>query len=416
MFTVSSFVLLPTAGEKEGGRFTLAHAIFLLYWLLKPFYVWSSGQMQPADFVFVAAFLVWILLRRGSIVIDKREFSLIAFVAAASVINGVYFLLLRDKVLVYSIAYYVYCLLVVILVRDLMRCKPFLRGLMWVSALNLIVQLFVLLMGMGQYMWRGFRFMGTFNDPNQYAFSMFSSFILVFILASYFKELEKSRKKMLVLLIFFLAAYFIVQGGSTGMLLGLGAFVLLFLLTVFYSERTPAFQLLKMAALIVFALILVFVFVQGLDSVTVDASADSSSFLVSRLFEKADLVESGGIMRLFQDRALDKLVNYPIYLLFGSGEGAHGGRFGSQMNEVHSTFPGILFYYGIITFLILLYWIRGNLRNASRILIPVYLALLVESLTLAHQRQPAFWIIIMLGSLPYENPRALRKYRINTGL
>lgn len=415
---MSGLYVILSRREESGTaeKLSLACWLFLLSWLLKPFYYWPSGRMQPADFVFVLSFAVWILQNKGRFVVDRREITMALFVLSTMIINGIYFFLYGDKIFIYSSAYYVYCLLVIVLMRDLMQNERFLRGLMLVSALNLVLQLFVLFLGMGNFMWGGYRFMGTFNDPNQYAFSMFSSFIIVFLIASYFKQLESNRKKVLVILAFLLAAFFIVEGGSTGMLLGLSVFILFFLLTVLFSERTPLFQMLKFLALVVFVLIVLFVLAQDYETKSVDATADSSDFLVMRLFAKIDLVETGGIMRLFQDRALDKLVNYPIYLLFGSGEGAHGGRFGAQMNEVHSTFPGILFYYGVIPFLILIWWIRGNLKNVSRIVIPAYLALLVESLTLAHQRQPAFWIIIMLGSLPYENPKALRKYRLTASL
>lgn len=396
-------------------KLNIAHYLFLLYWLMKPFYFGPSGNMQPADFVFVISFVAWVATRKFSIVVDRKDFSLALFLLCVMVINGIYYAIYQDTGFLMTIAYYVYCFLVVLVVRDLMHNKRFLRGLMWASAFNLIVQLGVLMLGLGNYMWRGFRFMGTFNDPNQYAFSMLTSFLLVFILSSYLKEIEKNRKKFLVLLAYGLAAFFIVQGGSTGMLLGIGVFSMMFLLTVLYSERTPAFQFLKVLAILAVILVFVIIMTQGMNVDAMDASASSGSFLFFRLFQKAELVETGGAMGLFKDRAIDKLFNYPIYLFFGSGEGAHD-RFPGPGYEVHSTFPGILFYYGIIPFLILLRWLKGNLRNVSRILIPVYVALFIESLTLAHQRQPAFWMILMLGSLEYEDPKALRKYRITTTL
>ncbi|MFQ9208305.1 MAG: hypothetical protein ACLR3S_03475 [Clostridium fessum] len=46
-------------------------------------------------------------------------------------------------------------------------------GLCWVCRLNLLFQVIVLISGRGRYFhetWGGARFMGTFNDPNQFAF------------------------------------------------------------------------------------------------------------------------------------------------------------------------------------------------------------------------------------------------------
>ncbi len=397
--------------ESTTNRLHIAHYLFLLYWMMKPFYFGPSGNMQLADFIFVLAFVMWIFVHKGNVLVDRREFPLAMFLLLILVINGIYFFITFDNSFLLTSAYYTYCFMIVLVVRDFMQNKRFLRGLMWTSAFNLIIQMVVLLLGLGRFMWRGLRFMGTFNDPNQFAFSMFSSFLLVFILSSYMKEEEKSRKKLLVLSAFLFAAYFIVQGGSTGMLLGVGAFALVFMLTIIYSERTPAFQFLKILAIITIVAIVALIAVQGINVAQVDGSASSSSFLIFRLLQKINLVESGGVNSLFEDRAITRIFNFPIYLIFGSGEGAHT-RFPDRGFEVHSTFPGIFFYYGIIPFLILCFWIYGNLKNASRILVPVYLALLVESLTLAHQRQPTFWMIILLGSLPYANPKKLRRYRM----
>lgn len=397
--------------KSAANRLHVAHYLFLLYMMMKPFYFGPSGNMQVADFIFVVSFFAWIVVKNGNIIVDCREFPLALFILFSTVINSVYFMIYQDTSFLFTIAYYIYCFMVVLVARDLMRNKRFLRGLMWTSAFNLVVQMLVLFAGMGKYMWRGLRFMGTFNDPNQYAFSMFSSFVIVYIISSYLKEIEKNRKKVLVILAFLLAAYFIVQGGSTGMLLGLGTFSMLFILTIIYSERTPAFQFLKILAILTIIVIIAFVMVQGIDPTSFNGSADSGSFLLFRLFQKVNLLESGGIKSLLEDRALDKIIENPIYLIFGSGEGAHN-RFPGPVYEVHSTFPGIFFYYGIIPFFLLCWWIYNNLKHMSRMLIPVYLALFIESLTLAHQRQPAFWMIILLGSLVYSQPKKLRKYRM----
>lgn len=54
---------------------------------------------------------------------------------------------------------------------------------------------------------------------------------------------------------------------------------------------------------------------------------------------------------IIADRQLDKLLLYPEKMLYGAGQGAFE-RFtrASGTNEVHSTLPGILFYYGAVPF------------------------------------------------------------------
>ena len=346
------------------------------------------------------------------IVIDKIDLTLLGFVFSTMIINCAYAINSADYYLfMRSSAYYIYNFLFVIIVRDFVQSKPFLRFLLWASVFNLLLQLMVLLLGIGRYFWGIFRFMGTFNDPNQFSFSMFTSFLIVYILSSYFKDQEHNRKKLIVFMMFALATFFIIQGSSTGMLLGIVTFIVLFILSVINSERTPAFTLLKVCLVLLFAAILIFVLTRGFAPANVDGSIDSSSFLISRLFEKVDKVEGGGLMALMKERGIDKLFTNPMYLFFGAGEGGFL-RFPNSVFEIHSTFPGILFYYGIFPFLLLCRWLWFNLKNINIILIPAYLALLVESFTLANQRQPAVWLIIILGSMEYINTHEPRKYRI----
>lgn len=395
-------------------KINIAHILFLLSWLLKPVYLWESGSMQISDFVLVLSFLAWIVTRDGWISLDTKELPLLAFILSTLVINVIYAAVLRYVWFLYSTAYYVYNLLVVILIRDFIRNKVFLKALLWASAFNLLTQLAVLFMGVGGYFWN-IRFMGTFNDPNQFAFSMFTSFLVVFILSSNFKDQEKHRKKFWVLFVFGLAFFFIFQGGSTGMLLGITSFVVMFVITFINSERTPAFMLLKVLAVMLFVAIVTLSIVSGFSTANIDSSLESNTFLIYRLFEKIGKVEGGGFMALIYERGIDKLFTNPMYLIFGAGEGGYE-RFPGSVFEVHSTLPGILFYYGIIPFIMLCVWLRKNLKSTSKVLIPAYLALLIESFTLANQRQPVVWVIIVLASLEYSSPKELRKYRIMTSL
>ena len=89
-------------------------------------------------------------------------------------------------------------------------------------------------------------------------------------------------------------------------------------------------------------------------------------------------------------------------MLYGAGQGDFY-RFDKAIsaNEIHSSFPGMLFYYGIIPFAILLYWVFRNFsagRNNPYVLL-CYLAYFAETFTLTNQRQPLFWMIIVFASL-----------------
>lgn len=401
-------------GSVADSKITIAHILFIVSWLLKPIYLWESGSMQVSDFVLVLSFLAWIVTRAGWVALDKKDLPLLAFIGGTFLVNGIYAIVLQNTGFLMSTAYYVYNFLVVILIRDFLANKVFLKALLWASAINMFTQLAVLFMGVGAYFW-DIRFMGTFNDPNQFAFSMFTSFLVVFILSSYFKDQEKHRKKLMVMLAFGLAFFFIFQGGSTGMLLGIATFGAMLVITFIYSERTPPFMPLRVLAFSLLAAVVIFTIVSGFSTANIDSSLESNTFLIFRLFEKIGKVEGGGFMALYNDRGIDKLITDPMYLLFGAGEGGYF-RFPGSAFEVHSTLPGMLFYYGIIPFIFICVWLRENLKDTSKVLIPAYLALLIESFTLANQRQPVVWVVIVLASLAYNRPNELRNFRMMTVL
>ena len=58
--------------------------------------------------------------------------------------------------------------------------------------------------------------------------------------------------------------------------------------------------------------------------------------MLTRIQEKIWKVAHGGLLGLFLDRGMEKLVLYPQYLLYGAGEGGFD-RFtlASQVNEIH---------------------------------------------------------------------------------
>jgi len=400
--------------DEADDRLTVPHFLFLLSWLLKPFYLWESGTIQISDFVFILSFFAWVITRSGWILVDKRELPLLGFIVGTLIINGIYAAALRNAGFLISTAYYVYNFLVVIVMRDFLKNRTFLKALLLASILNLLVQLAILMMGKGSHLWGIYRFMGTFNDPNQFAFLMFTSFLVVYILSSYFKNFEMNRKKLLVLISFGLAFFFIFQGGSTGMLLGITSFLVMFVITFINSERTPVFMLLKALAIMLLVAAMIIAIATGFTATGIDSSVESNTFLISRLFQKMEKVEDGGMMAIIEERHIDNLINYPVYLIFGAGEGAHE-RFSSGY-EVHSTLPALLFYYGLIPLIFLGIWLRLNLKGINKILLPAYLALLFESFTLANQRQPILWVIIVLGSLEYYNANKLRNYHIMANL
>ena len=102
-----------------------------------------------------------------------------------------------------------------------------------------------------------------------------------------------------------------------------------------------------------------------------------------------------------KDRSMLRILNDPKYLIYGSGEG-NWSRWSMlrEGNEVHGTMIALLFYYGIIPYMLFIKWIKNNIGGIKNIkIIGVYIALIIEAFTLINHRQPFFWMIFVLGYL-----------------
>ena len=395
----------------DNSQMRLYHWLFLLFWLLKPFYLWESGTMQISDFVFVLSFFVWIVDKRGLIIIEKPHLYFILFVLGTFIINAIHAVLNADDVFLISSVYYLYNTFMIISVSEYKENDIFLKGLLKVSYINIFIQLLVMIMDQGRYFYGSPRYMGTFNDPNQFAFSIFTSFLLIYVITLYFQSMGKKSKKLLVFMMFILVFYLIVRSSSTGMLLGISSFVFFLVVYYIFSKRTPVFTLFKVLFLVTFVGIITYVLFVGFDLDSINTQTD----LVRRLLGKFNKVDANGLRALIEERGIDKLYNYPVYNIIGAGDGLYG-RFVDSAFEVHSTLPGALFYYGIIPFILLITWMWSMLKGTNIAITPVYLALLVESLTLANQRQPVFWMLLVLCGLAYSQDYAVKRTGIRVSL
>lgn len=374
-------------------RLRLSHLLFLLFWVVKPFYLYSSGKVQPADLIFVASFVVWVLENRGAIRFQKDDLPLLGFVFCLVAVNTIYSLIYQYFEFNIHSAYYVYNLLFILSFASHMKNERFLRWLLVLSLFNIYLQLILLRLGMGQYMFVNIRYMGTYNDPNQFGFAQFSFLTFIFMLFWHLKLFDKARYTALFVLTFAVVAYLVYESTSTGILLGMVSFAFLFMLASVLWNRRPSFLVVR------YLLIgLILAAVLGLLLFDLSSLAKSDNAMLERLGEKFKKVDHGGFMELIDERGIDKVILHPLYNLFGAGEGLYE-RFPVSPFEVHSTFPALLFYYGIIPFFFLIIWIRKRLRRVDPFLLCAILGVWVESFTLANQRQPAFWILIVFAGL-----------------
>lgn len=380
----------------------LLQYLFLIYILLKPFYIFASGSFQPSDAVFVLAFFVF-LYYNGSVNLIRCSFDYILclFVLAVFVINIICFLIYRKTEFIYSSLYYLFNLMLVLVARFLLLSKEFIKKLFWVCRICLYLQVLIFFLGLGDYYVdeNGVtgRYLGTFNDPNQLAFYTFALLMILFMIEKIYDV--KCRTIILDYAAFFFILY---HTASSGMLLAFVVFAVSYFVVLLVSptfERDSDRKKQLFYSLITLSILIV-IFIIFNDKII---TFFQKSELFSRLLEKENLstsiTDSGYTERsIWQDRNIDKLYIYPHYNIFGAGQG-YFARFyrANSSGEIHSTLLSILFCYGIIPTSLFLLWVWKNIRRTTIYFVPVFLSIAIESFTLLNQRQPLFWLIFLLS-------------------
>ena len=371
----------------------------------------SSGSIGIADLFFTASGLLTLCaVRKNSRKVSYQEdFPWLIFLIFAIIINGVYFIWTLNRSFPLHTLYWIYSAFLIWTFR-ILYSESFMNGLCWMCRINLIFQVLLLVSGRGRYFyetWGGSRFVGTVNDPNQFAFFIFIMMLVLFM--EYWRKAVYTAKARIGFWGMFLVGVFlIVKAKSTGMSVGLLVFFAVLAWQFFWDKCCHSKQKKVWwfggAAFLVLLAVGVYLISPGADF---DVSQTDYT-LLSRIQQKIWKLANGNIYDLLYDRSAERLVLEPQYLLCGAGEGFFE-RFipydGFQallspgvfdvfhVNEIHSSFFDVWFSYGLIPTTFLVYWIGRNVIRCDRAQRAAVLALLAESFTLMNCRQPFFWFI-----------------------
>lgn len=387
----------------DGNGTAAAVLFFLLFIFLKQFYLFPSGGMEAADVcLFASSFMLLCdcMRRRPERLFQlKTEGLFYVFLAFVLVINTYYGIRLgRGEFSKYT-CFWIFnaCAIWSFCYLAEYGGKAFLTGINRVVKVNIGVQLLIYLTGRGRIFreyWGAVRYQGTFNDPNQLAFFLFMMILLLYLYRCRFGDRSFP-------VFYVLALPVIAASKSTGILLGVVIFTVLAVLHALYRVGCRKGVSMKVWTLgIVIGVVLFGLFLWWIwpaadfDVKTVDYN------MLTRIQEKIWKVAHGGLLGLFLDRGMEKLVLYPQYLLYGAGEGGFD-RFtlASQVNEIHCCLFSVMFCYGLIPTLCLLVWLGRKLRYADAAMACAVVGLLAESFFLVNYRQPMFWMILLYGSV-----------------
>lgn len=375
---------------KTSRKLDLYNLLFILIIFsvfLSPFYLWSSGLPQISHFVMLFVFIFHFFA--GKWFFQRWWFWAACFVFYATAINLIYYAKYLDSHTLFSVLYYVFNFFVLVSIINIafrVGTKKFLCAIEIILWCQLIFELLLVLIGLGRK-YGGIRAMGTFNDPNQFAHwliwvslclgaigvtlrqSLFSGFIS-WVFATIGVLFSASRSGILGLMVLGIA-YGIVSLMRFIKILCLGNIKL------------------KIFHLIIFMAILILILSGVVDILHyVSKIVNSVSFVIERFHDKS-------INTTFEGRGYDRLWVFPEYLFLGAGEGANE-RWGNRVSftgEIHSTFVGVIFYYGIPGLLFLCVFLYKSWAQLKNIWMKIsFFAPLLYSVGTYNLRNWFFWI------------------------
>lgn len=372
----------------------VAQFFFLIFIFLKQFYIFKSGTLQVGDIFLLISFLFIIISKRNLSIIVKKDYSLMIFLFFVILINFIHYFIYLDMTFITSSLHYIFNFIVVIVCRQLLKEPKFISSLLNVLKINLILQMAMLILGLGED-YTNTRYMGTFNDPNQFAFFVYINLMLL-ILGS---RVEARKVSSIYYLITLILTF---ESGSTGMLLAIGTFSVIYIIISILKKINKNLPQLKfpMIKIIQFLIIISFFSIVLIKNGEEIMNTINELPILQRVEQKLDKAGNEDGRGLIEERGIDKLFLYPQKIILGAGQGYYE-RFPdtAHQGEIHSTLPSILFSYGIIPFILIINWIVDNIKTNPSILYAIYISLLLESFTLLNQRQPFFWMIFVLGSI-----------------
>lgn len=369
--------------------------LLVAYIILKPFYIWPSGRLQLADGCIIAAVALVVFLSvinrpvlERCYAVFRRHWLLWAFFAWTVVVNGVYSWLSGDLIFMTASVQYGFVVAGVVCFAIGLERPVFLRNIAWASMIALLVQAGIAVLGMGR-MYDAVRYMGTFNDPNQFAFFVLLAYCMVWCFAW-----QQRRWKML-LVASLTALGLATMSVSIGMLVTMVSIIGVSWV-VYIRQSVNTTRIWRRTAVMLGMVALAVIWIGALLLGT-SRNLPILEFVQQRFDEKVSGASSAAQVSVWEDRGYDKLVLYPQYLLFGSGEGmmerfseAHSAR------EIHATLPSLVFYYGLLPTLLITAWLIQRVMQMSAANKVIATVLLVESFTLLHQRQVLFWVLFLI--------------------
>ncbi len=364
----------------------------LCIFIFSPFYIFASGSAQPAHIsMFLLSVPIIFMNSKYCISILKSNKSLIAFLAVVFSVNLFYFLEYREIIFIINSLYWLYGFIIFLSILCLGDNKWLSSWIKKFIILQLCFILISYLVGWGDYsFWPRYNY--YFNSPNQLGLFVLSAFII-------YIALGRCKVTIGLLVVYFLALFAILTTGSRSCFFAFAPFIFLL---VYFEKGNYSKQFL-----IISLPICIYVFfnflnlpwhnpnygISSLDPQQIDIGSNTINRIRELCVQCSDSAYYS-IKNQLDVRGYFRIIDFPQYLLFGSGQGMYERFTNSEVNayEIHSSILGVLFYYGLPGLALFLLGVYKVFKNKINILF--LLPLFVYGLFTFGLRSPYFFIVL----------------------
>lgn len=350
--------------------------LFLLGIALSQLYVFESGIPQPAHYILALA-MAWYLIKNGLPFLNKHSekglLPIYFFLFYQLLVNVFFYLMESDFLFLVQSIYLVYGIFLFLALSHAVQKYPsILAHISTWLILSLLTLFAAAILGYGEYKFSP-RYNGFFNDPNQMAFWILCTTSLIFL---------SGVRISIGVIVFLVSAFLIFKTASRSGMVGLIFLTIGFLFSQSSKTRKAGFVKLFVYLIISIACLyfLVILFNQK--------NEEFLNFVSGRL-ENTDMVEHMEI------RGYYRLMKYPEFLVFGAGHGKES-RFSYEGTEIHSSWVGILFYYGFVGFIAFIWFLYEIVRKLSWSERFLFFSPIFYSFSTFGLRTPIFWIFISI--------------------
>ena len=164
---------------------SLINLCIYAYVFFKPFYLFGSGGIQISEIFIVIAFLLTLVEKVPKDGITKKMLRdlriLFIFILCVIIINFIYYGIYQNTEFLMSTIQYILIFMGIYVFTNKISDKNVLKNIYKITQINLVIQLLIYISGIGRY-YDAFRYMGTFNDPNQFGYFIVLSAAYMYVI------------------------------------------------------------------------------------------------------------------------------------------------------------------------------------------------------------------------------------------